>query len=161
MALATRTIARMQQNMKNKKFIPVSSSRDLDHGLEDGRRNRHPRGFETFVEFRANAGGAEAAGNASAFVDTGFFEYEDVLHGHQLALHADALGDSGYTAGPVAHARDLNEKVGGGADLLANGADTHVGVGHAAHDFQTADGIAGRVGVDGGKRAVVAGVHSL
>src|SRR5713226_9285894 len=83
MAVATSTIARMQKNMKNKKDITVPSSGDLDHGLENGRGNRHPRGFQTFVEFRANAGGAEAARNASAFVDTGFFKYEDVLHGHQ------------------------------------------------------------------------------
>src|SRR5258707_7531756 len=85
MAAATSTIARMQKNMKNKKVITVPSSGDLDHGLEDRRWNRHPRGFQTFVEFRANASGPEPAGNASTFVDTGFFEYEDVLHGDQLA----------------------------------------------------------------------------
>ncbi len=40
-------------------------------------------------------------------------------------------------------------------------ANAHIGVGHADHHFEPAQAVARGVGVDGGQRAVVAGVHGL
>src|SRR5262249_50951073 len=49
----------------------------------------------------------------------------------------------------------------GARDLLTDGGQLHVGIGKRHHDFETRHTVAGRVGVDGGERAVVASVHGL
>ena len=49
----------------------------------------------------------------------------------------------------------------GAGDLLPHRLDRHFEAGHHDHGFQTGDGVARRVGVDRGQRAVVAGVHGL
>ena len=61
----------------------------------------------------------------------------------------------------VAEARDLHDQIDRARDLLADGAHAHVGVGHADHDFQARHAVARRVGVNGGERAVVTGIHGL
>jgi hypothetical protein len=64
-------------------------------------------------------------------------------------------------AAAVAEAGDLHEEVDSRGQLLPDGTDTHVGVRHAYHDFEPADGVAGAVGVNRGQRTVVARVHGL
>ena len=55
----------------------------------------------------------------------------------------------------------LDDDVDGGGDLLADGAHRQVHAGHQHHGLEAGDGVARGVGVDGGQRAVVAGVHGL
>ena len=55
----------------------------------------------------------------------------------------------------------LHEHVDGAGDLLADRDQLHVGVGERDHHLKTGDGVTRRVGVHGGKRAVVTGVHRL
>jgi len=62
---------------------------------------------------------------------------------------------------PVAEAGHLHEQVDGRRYLLADGAHPHIRVGHADHDFEAAQSIAGRVGVNRGERTIVARVHGL
>src|SRR5580704_12515581 len=54
----------------------VENSIDLHHGLEELRRQRNAGCLETIVEFRADAGGAEAPFDAPGFADAGFLEQE-------------------------------------------------------------------------------------
>src|SRR5579872_4715882 len=160
-AVATRTTARMQKNKNINSVDMAVSSGDFDYGLEHRCRNLHAGDLQALIKLGANAGGAEAAGNAAVFGDPRLFEHKEVLHGDEFAFHADALGDGGNAAAAVAHTGDLNEQIDSGADLLADGAHAHIGIAHPNHDLQTADGIARGVGVHGGERAVVAGVHGL
>ena len=66
-----------------------------------------------------------------------------------------------HFAGAVAEAADLNDDVDGRGDLPANGAVGNVQAAHGDHGFQAAQGVARRVRVNGGQRAVVARVHGL
>ena len=61
----------------------------------------------------------------------------------------------------VAHAADLNDHIDGRGDLLANGSGRKVCAAKTDHVFKTHDRFARPVGVDGGKRSVMAGVHGL
>src|SRR5713226_734764 len=135
--------------------------RDFHHGLEDRSRQLHAGRAQALVELGADAGRAEPARDPSGFGEAGLFEHKNVLHGDQVALHAHAFGDVRDAAGTVAEARHLHEHVDSRADLLAHGTHAHVGVGHTDHDFQTSDGVAWIVGVYGGQRAIVTGVHGL
>ena len=49
----------------------------------------------------------------------------------------------------------------GGGDLLADGQQRQVHPGHQDQGFQTGDGIARAVAVNGGQRAIMTGVHGL
>ena len=64
-------------------------------------------------------------------------------------------------AGAVLEAGLLHDQVDGAGDLLADGADRQVDAGHQDHGLQPREAVARGVGVDGGDRAVVAGVHRL
>ena len=68
------------------------------------------------------------------------------------------MGDAART---VAESRSLDKEVHRRSDLLADRADTHVGIRHADHDFKASQRVAGGVGVDGGERSVVTGIHGL
>src|SRR4029453_9883726 len=99
---------------------------------------------------------------AAVLVDAGaVVEGEDVLEGDDVALHADDLGDMGDAAGAVLQPRLVDDQVDGRGDLLADGPHRDVDPGHQDHGLQPRQHVAGRVGVDGGQRAVVAGVHGL
>ena len=88
-------------------------------------------------------------------------EEEDILERDDLALHALHLGDVGDAPGAVPEAGELHDAVEGGRDLLADGPHRQVEAGHQHQRLEAGQGVAGAVGVDGGERAVVAGVHGL
>ena len=62
---------------------------------------------------------------------------------------------------PSGQPADLHDEVDGGGDLLADGPQRQVHAGHQHQGLQPGDGVARGVGVHGGQRAVVAGVHGL
>ena len=78
-----------------------------------------------------------------------------------VLLHAEHLGDVGDPAGAVAEPLDLHDQVDGRGDLLADRPQRQVHAGHQHQRLQPGDAVARRVGVQGGERAVVAGVHRL
>ena len=89
-------------------------------------------------------------------------ELKDLLHGDHVPFHADDLGDAGHLARPALQPAGLDDQVDGGGDLLAAARVTgRFEPGHADHRLEPRQGVARRVGVDGGHRAVVAGVHGL
>ena len=88
-------------------------------------------------------------------------EQEDVLEGDDVALHALHLGDVGDAAGAVAQAGEVHDEVEGRGHLLADGPHRQVEAGHQGHGLDAGQRVARGVGVDGGDRAVVAGVHGL
>jgi hypothetical protein len=67
----------------------------------------------------------------------------------------------GDAARAVAQASGLNDDVDRADDHFADGLRGQAIAAHGDHRFQTADGLARRVGVQRAHRAVVAGVHGL
>ena len=63
--------------------------------------------------------------------------------------------------GAVLEARLVDDQVDGGGDLLADRPQRQVDAGHQDHRLEAGEHVARAVGVAGGHRAVVAGVHGL
>ena len=103
------------------------------------------------MELGPDSGGTKASGNSPCGGDADFLKQENVLHGNQLTFHTDTFGDGAYAAGTVAIARDLNEQIDGGADLLADRTDAHVGVRHADQYFEARHRVARGICVNGGE----------
>ena len=117
---------------------------------------------EALHEPRAQAGRLDGAAEAAALVDAGaVVEQEQVLQGDHLALHADDLGHVGDAPAAVLQPALVHDQVDRARDLLPDGAHRQVEAGHQHHRLQAGERVTGRVGVDGGERAVVAGVHRL
>ena len=64
-------------------------------------------------------------------------------------------------ARPALQAVGLDDQVDGRGDLLPHRLDRQLEAGHHDHRFEPGQGVARRVGVQRGHRAVVAGVHGL
>ena len=113
-------------------------------------------------ELRPQAGALEGATEAALVVTSGgVVEREQVLHGDDLALHADDFADRGHPARAVLHTSLLDDHVDGSGDLFADGAHGQVDAGHQHHGLETGQAVAGTVRVNRGERAVVTGVHRL
>src|SRR5688500_18617140 len=88
-------------------------------GAADGLRWYGDAGLlERTEEARPQPGGAQLAG--PGVVD------EEILHGDDVALHTEDLGDVGDAARAVAQPGLLDDDVDGGGDLLADRADRQV-----------------------------------
>src|SRR5437667_2490919 len=109
----------------------------------------------------AQPAGAELALHAAFGGDAGLYELEQVLDLDLFALHADDLADAYDLARAVGQARHLDECVDGGADLLPDRLHRELVARHQHHHLDALQALARRAGVDGGERAVVAGVHRL
>src|SRR5690606_7558607 len=83
--------------------------------------------------------------------------------GQPVRFAAVALqeGDLGDAAGAVGEAGELDEDVDGAVDLVVQGHEGDLDVGHGGEGLQAGEGVLGAVGVDGGEGAVVAGGHRL
>src|SRR5580698_4929916 len=139
----------------------TSISVDLHYRLEQLRGQYDAARFQPFVELGPDTGGAESTPYFPGFRKTRLFEQENILQRDDVLLHADHFGDVGDAAGAVAEARSLDKQVDGRGDLLADGTNTHIGIGHADHHLETAQTVARGVGVERGERSVVTGVHGL
>ncbi len=125
------------------------------------RRDRHTGGKQLVHDVRTDPGWPEDAGHDAVLVRTVRLVEEDFLHRDGVAFHAGDLRDAGHLALAVAHARKLHDQVDRGSGLLADGPHRQVDAGHQYHRFQPGQRVAGGVGVQGGQRAVVTGVHRL
>ena len=101
------------------------------------------------------------ADDATVLVRSRAHEAIDLLHLDHVALQARHLGDAGDLALAVGKAGELHDDVDRAGNLAADRGDRHRHTGHAQHLFEAADGVAWRVGVDGGHRTFMAGVHRL
>src|ERR1700690_153561 len=160
-AIATMTMVKMTRKVSTRNVVLMCASVDLNCRLEYRCSQRDPRRLQPLVKLRADTGRPEPAHPSSVFPDPRLVEDEDVLRRNLVAFHSDAFRQMRNPAAAVAEARDLNEQIHGRSYLLADRPHTHVRVGHANHDFESPDGVARAVGVDGGQRSVVTGVHRL
>src|SRR5690606_34915292 len=110
---------------------------------------------------RTDAGRLEVADDATVLVRSRAHEAIDLLHLDHVALQARHLGDAGDLALAVGKAGELHDDVDRAGNLAADRGDRHRHTGHAQHLLKAADGVAWRVGVDGGHRTFMAGVHRL
>src|SRR5208337_3524810 len=95
------------------------------------------------------------------FVDATAIENENILESDHVAIHAGDLGNGDNLAGTVGQSSDLHDGMNGIGDLVADGAFGNIEIGHGNHVFDTSEGVAGRIGVYGGERTLVTGVHGL
>src|ERR1035437_2855831 len=93
----------------------------FDGMVEKVEPERYSGGLEAFSELRHDAGGVEAAFDVSAGPESELLEQVDVLKADHVSAGPGNLADVGDTAGPVAHARNLDDEVNGGGYLGANG----------------------------------------
>src|SRR5678816_860068 len=135
----------------------------LDHLAlaEDGRRDVHTRQLELVGELGTNARRFEVTHDLAILGQAGLAEHEDVLHGDHVLFHTDDFADRHHAARTIRQARGVHDHVEGGADLLAHDAVGKVDAAHQHERLEAMQGVARAVGVNGGERAVVAGVHGL
>ena len=88
-------------------------------------------------------------------------EREDLLHDDRVAFHADHFGDARHLARAALQPAGLDDQVDGRRKLRPQGADRQLEAGHADHGLQPRQGVARGIGVNGGHRAFMAGVHGL
>jgi hypothetical protein len=91
----------------------------------------------------------------------GIVEDEGILERNDFSLHALNFGDMCDPAASVTQTGYLDNQVNGGRYLLAYGPQGEVHPGHEDQRFKSGNGIARSVSVNGGQRAIVAGVHGL
>src|SRR5579871_5363760 len=130
-------------------------------GVEIISRNRDSLRREIAEEARANAGRLELPLHLAVIAGGGADEFVDFLHLDDVALESGNLGDRCDAALAVGKALQLHDHADGGGDLPADRGDGHRQAGHADHLLEARDRVARGIGVDGGHRAFVAGVHRL
>ena len=131
-----------------------------DRGLEDA-GGQVDAGVEQLVEeLGPQAGRLDLADLAAVGRHAGH-EAEELLEQDDVALEALHLFDGDDAAGAVRRPLELDDDVDGRGDLLADGPDRQLEAGHQHHGLEPGQGVAGGVGVDGGDRAGVTGVHGL
>ncbi len=91
----------------------------------------------------------------------GAYVFEDFLHLDDVAFQPGYFRDRRDLALAVGLARELHDELDGAGDLAADRGHRHRQASHADHLLQARDGVARRIGVNGGHRAFVAGVHRL
>ena len=88
-------------------------------------------------------------------------ERVDVLEHDDVALHAHDLADVRDPPGAVPQTGQLDDHVERGGHLLPDDAHRQVHARHQRQGLDAGERVPWRVGVDGGDRAVVTGVHGL
>src|SRR5262245_60811450 len=108
---------------------------DSDHPSLSEEVGRHgdATGRQAVGELGTDACGQVLPEHLAVLADTFLLEHEDLLHGHDVALHADDLAHTDDTARTVRHARQMDDDVECRGDLLAHGNGRQA---HAAHHDQ-------------------------
>ena len=91
---------------------------------------------------RAHRGGLEGAEQDAVAALALIFVGEQVLHGDDLALHADDLGHVGDAADAVAHALDLHDQVDGATICVRIALAGRLAGGHPDHVLEAGERIA-------------------
>src|SRR5438128_180641 len=138
-----------------------SLHRDSARGVEQLGAEANAGLLQTLAELRSYSRRPVEAAHAPVLVDTLLLEHEDVLGGDHLFLHAGDLRHSHDLSRSVAQPREVDDHVERGRDILANRAHGRGDAGEQHHRLEPREGVAGRVRVYRGERAVVSGVHRL
>src|SRR6516165_11699062 len=112
-------------------------------------------------EARAHAGGSEAALHLAFLIRRFFDEPIEFLHLDDVAFHPGNLADADNAPAAVGKSLKLHDEMDGRSDLTADARDRHRQAGHADHLLQPLHRVARVVGMDGGHRPFMAGVHGL
>ena len=139
----------------------LRSARYEGSAVEESGREPDAHGFEVFEAVGSDASADELPGGDTVGIESGLFEDEEVVHGNIFAFHACDFGDFHDFAGTASESCGLNDEVYGGGDLSADNPDGEIEAGHTDHHFESADGVAGIIGVQSGHAAIVTGIHSL
>src|SRR6266446_2634037 len=134
---------------------------DLHPGLEERGTQAATGGGEALGEMRRKAGGMEDAAHLAALVNAGAFKNKNILQRNHVSFHSNDFGNGEHFARTVGETRNLDHGVNSVGDLMANRALGNVQVGHGNHIFDASQGIAWRVGVYGGERTLMTGIHGL
>src|SRR5690242_16035504 len=108
--------------------------------LEQSGWQENARDAELFEVLRPDSGWLEHADHSAIWTDTLSVEDEDLVHTHDVLLHAGDLGDVDHLATPVTQARDLNDKGNGRSDLVSDRPFGHIHIGHRNHRFEPGQG---------------------
>src|SRR5205814_4013376 len=133
----------------------------VDSHLKQAGGYGNPGDLQFLRKLRPDPGCYELAHHTAAGADPLLFKQEDVLHTHDILVHAGYFRNVRDAPRAVTQAGDLNDHRDGRGNLLPDRLFRQVQVGHQRHGLQARDGVPRTVGVNGGKRAVVAGVHGL
>ena len=121
-----------------------------------------PHVLQALVELGADAGGAEAAQHLAAASVMPVFSNRKMSCSVMMSCSMPTTSVMCVMRRvPSLKRETCTNRSTARRDLLADGADAHVGVGHADHHFQAAQTVARGVGVDRGERSVVTRVHGL
>src|ERR1019366_6134521 len=129
--------------------------------VQQAGRQRNPGILQLLGELGHDSGGIEPAQDVSLRPQTVLLKQEDILQADDVAVGAGHFGHVGDAAGAVAHARDLHDDVNGRRHLVPQCLLRQAQVGHQRHGFNSCQRVPRIVGVNGGYRTVVAGVHGL
>src|SRR2546430_1267145 len=132
----------------------VEQGHDLSRHLE-------PEIIEPVKNPRTDASRRETPDHASLLVEAAPDEPEDILHRDHVLFHACDLADLDHLAGAVPQPFQVHDHVDGARDLGPNCAHRQVVPRHQHEGLDPGQHVARLVGVNGGHRAGVAGVHRL
>src|ERR1035437_4558150 len=134
---------------------------DLSFAFEDAGRQNDTRDAELLEEPGTNPAGRENSNHLAVWPDALLVEGEDLLHADDVLFHAGDLRDACNFARTVAHTGSLHHDGEGRGNLLANGFFGQIHIAHGHHGFESGDGVARGVSVNGGRGPFVTGVHGL
>src|SRR5437867_903205 len=141
--------------------ILKSSSVHFHAALEDVLREQDARNPYSFEKLGPDAAWLVLPDHLAIRPDAFFHECQDILHADDTLIHSRDFRNVGHTPATVAHSRDLDHDGNCRRHLLPDCTLRQVDVGHGDHGFQAGKRIAAGIGMDGGHRALVAGVHGL
>ena len=128
-----------------------------------GPLQRRQRAAQLGEPARQHAGRRELADHIAGLVDTLLLVHKHVLDQQLAAAHALNFADGSDFALAAGQAADLHHDIDRAGELLADRRQRQLGgtLGPHDHRFQPPEGINGGIGMHGGHRAFVAGVHRL
>ena len=116
--------------------------------------------LQTVHERRHDARGDEIP-HDFAVLHAALLELKNHLRGNRIAFHARYFAEFHQLSTAVAHARQLDDQIDSGGDLLPERSFRQINTRHQHHGFQTRDRVSGGIGVDRADGTVMAGVHRL
>ena len=115
----------------------------------------------TFEDAWADAGGGEPTDDSSLAVQTAADEPEGLLHRDHVFFHPCDLADLHDFPGPVAQPLEVDDDVYSARNLRPNRSHGQVETRHQDQGLDSRQHVSRLVGVKGGHRPVVSGIHRL
>src|SRR5260221_10703225 len=117
--------------------------------------------FQVGEEQRPHTRGAEATLDLTPLVGRFLDELVHLLHLQDFAFHAGNFANAGYAPATIRQPLQLNNNLHSRSDLTPDARYRHRGADHSHHLLEPLDRVARCVGMDGGHRSLVTGVHCL